>query len=81
MAVLTFQKVEDDLLAAPDLAGPLLIAMTLGVLLLLGGKLHFSDIEGCFIVGACILYFFLNFMNRVKCILFRISNRWVFTQS
>ena len=65
LAVMTLQKVEDELLASPDLFGPLLIALALGVLLLLGGKLHFSDIEGCFIMGACLLYLLLNCMNRV----------------
>jgi hypothetical protein len=50
----------------PDLTGPILIAVALGVLLLLSGKLHFGDIMGLTVIGAVLLYFLLNFMSNVS---------------
>jgi protein YIPF5/7 len=65
LAILTFQEADHDLVAAPDLWGPVAISLALGVLLLLGGKMHFSDIEGAFIIGSMLLYVLFNFMNKV----------------
>ena len=39
--------VEDD-----DFAGPLLLCLVLGVLLLFKGKVHFGTIYGVFVIGA-----------------------------
>ena len=40
--------------------------ISLGFVLLLGGKMHFSDIETAFIVGNILLYFLFNYMNKVN---------------
>lgn len=65
MAILNWEQGSEELVAAPDLWGPVAIGLTLGGLLMLGGKMHFSDIEGGFLLGTLLLYFFFNFMNRV----------------
>lgn len=65
IAILTFKNANEELIVAPDLTGPVLISLTLGFMLLLGGKMHFSDIETAFIVGNILLYFLFNCMNRV----------------
>ena len=48
-----------------DLAGPILIALAFGCLLLLSGKMHFGDIYAMFLFGNSIMYFLINFMNQV----------------
>lgn len=63
--MITLNKSE-SVLNAPDLTGPILIAVVLGVLLLLSGKLHFGDIMGLTVIGAVLLYFLLNFMSTVS---------------
>ena len=45
MAVLTLQPVNEQMVESSDLMGPVAIALCMGFMLLLGGKLHFSDIE------------------------------------
>ena len=45
--------------------GPILIALCLGVLLLLGGKIHFSDIESSFVMGSIWMYLLFNFMAKI----------------
>lgn len=65
LAILTLQPVGQELSESADLVGPLAVGLCLGVLLLLGGKMHFSDIEGGFLVGTGLLYLLLNFMNQV----------------
>jgi purine-cytosine permease-like protein len=49
----------------PDLSGPILISLCLGFLLLLGGKIHFSDILTYFILGNVVLYVLFMFMGKV----------------
>jgi hypothetical protein len=49
-----------------DLAGPILIALAFGCLLLLSGKMHFGDIYAMFLFGNSIMYFLINFMNQVS---------------
>jgi hypothetical protein len=66
IAVLTFQNASEELITAPDLSGPILISLLLGFLLLLGGKMHFSDIETAFLVGNLLLYLLFNFMTKVN---------------
>jgi hypothetical protein len=53
-----------EMIADPDLSGPILIAMSLGCLLLLSGKVHFGDIYAMFILGNFLIYFLLNFMSQ-----------------
>ncbi len=65
MVIVTFEQANEELVASPDLSGPILISLALGLLLLLGGKIHFSDIEAGFIIGTILLYILFNFMNRV----------------
>ena len=54
-----------DMIHDPDLSGPIFIALTLGCLLLLSGKVHFGDIYAMFILGNFLLYFLLNYMSQV----------------
>lgn len=61
----TFQEIGHDLVDFPDLSGPILIALCLGFLLLLGGKIHFSDILTYFILGNIVLYVLFMFMGKV----------------
>ena len=63
--MLKLQPVTDQMVESSDLAGPVCIALCLGFLLLLGGKLHFSDIESSFVVGSLALYLLFNFMAKV----------------
>jgi hypothetical protein len=44
IAILSWEEGSEELVAAPDLWGPVTIGLALGGLLLLGGKMHFSDI-------------------------------------
>jgi len=53
-------------LDAPDLTGPIVIAVAIGVFILLGGKLHFGDIVGLSVFGSLLLYLLLNLMSNVK---------------
>lgn len=71
MTVITLNRSE-AVLNAPDLTGPILIAVLLGVLLLFAGKLHFGDIMGLTVIGAVLLYFLLNFMSAVLLVLLRM---------
>jgi len=52
-------------LDAPELTGPIIIAVAIGVFLLLAGKIHFGDIVGLSMFGSVFLYFLLNFMSNV----------------
>lgn len=63
--IVTFKKPNDEVLYNPDLSGPILIALLLGVLLLFTGKVHFGDIYGVSIIGTILLYFLMNFMSEV----------------
>jgi hypothetical protein len=47
-----------------DLAGPLFFCLTLGVCLLMSGKLHFGYIFGFGITGSVLIYLILNLMHR-----------------
>lgn len=44
IAILSWEQGSEELVTAPDLWGPVAIGLTLGGLLMLGGKMHFSDI-------------------------------------
>jgi hypothetical protein len=66
VAVVTLQKADKDIIASPDLSGPILISLALGCLLLLGGKAHFSDIEAEFFLGNFTMYLLFNFMRKVR---------------
>jgi hypothetical protein len=63
--VVTLKRPTEDNLGEPDLSGPVIIALGLGFLLLLSGKIHFGDIYGVSIIGTILLYFLLNFMSEV----------------
>ena len=78
ISILTF-KVSDELVQSPDLSGPILISVTLGFLLLLGGKMHFSDIEAGFIIGTVLLYMLFNCMNKVIFLIVRTQISFPFT--
>jgi len=43
-----------------DLSGPIIIALVLGCLLLLSGKIHFGDIYAIFIFGNLLIYFLMT---------------------
>lgn len=60
------QKPEYQQLQNTDLAGPILIALAFGFLLMLSGKIHFGDIYAMFLFGNSIMYFLINFMNQVR---------------
>lgn len=62
-----------EVIEEPDLTGPILIAVILGILLLLAGKSHFGDIYVMFIVGNILSYLIFNFMSQVR--FFTISGR------
>lgn len=62
----TLEKADEELITSPDLSGPILIALSLGCLLLLGGKMHFSDIESGFLVGNLGMYVLFNYMTKVR---------------
>ena len=66
MVVLTMQPVNEQMVESSDLMGPVAIALCMGFMLLLGGKLHFSDIESSFVMGSLCMYLLFNFMARVK---------------
>ena len=53
------------LLEEPDLAGPILVAIVLGILLMTLGKYHFGDIYTMFITGNILLYLLYNLMSKV----------------
>jgi len=63
--VLKVGQPHSEMVTDPDLSGPIMIAMTLGCLLLLSGKIHFGDIYAMFIFGNGLIYFLLNFMAQV----------------
>lgn len=65
MMTVKAQKPEYQQLENTDLAGPILIALVFGCLLLLSGKVHFGDIYAMFLFGNSIMYFLINFMNQV----------------
>lgn len=69
--ILTLGDATAELVQSPDLSGPVLIALLLGFLLLLGGKIHFSDILTGFILGNGAMYVLFNFMARVSLISLR----------
>ena len=61
-AVLNFSKLDKTVMADADLAGPLVIALALGVCLLAAGKLHFGYIYGFGMMGGGALYLVLCLM-------------------
>jgi hypothetical protein len=66
LLILKFGQPTYDIIHDPDLSGPIVIALTLGFLLLLTGKIHFGDIYAMFIFGNLLIYFLLNFISQVK---------------
>ena len=66
ITVLTFREPNQYLIESPDLAGPVFITFVLGILLLLGEKIHFSDIEVNFLFGNIFMYFLFNYMAKVS---------------
>ena len=58
-------KPEYQQLQHSDMAGPVLIALVFGCLLLLSGKIHFGDIYAMFLFGNSIMYFLINYMSQV----------------
>ncbi|CAD8054738.1 unnamed protein product [Paramecium sonneborni] len=62
MSVLFFQKCDSEYLEDPDLSGPLLIVVSLGLLPLFTGRVHFNFIYGIGVWGWLLLYFLMNFM-------------------
>jgi len=66
---LLIQQPDYSLLENSDLAGPILIAMAFGCLLLLSGKIHFGDIYAMFVFGNTLMYFLINYMSQVTSLL------------
>lgn len=66
--ILKLAKPTDEVIEDPDLSGPIIIALLLGVLLLLSRKIHFGDIYALFVVGNLLLFFLFNFMSQVETI-------------
>jgi hypothetical protein len=66
--VLRMSKPSNEIIQESDLSGPIIIALCLGLLLLLAGKVHFGDIYAIFVVGNLLLYFLFNFMSQVEII-------------
>ena len=65
MIIVKFGQPSSDIIQNPDLSGPILIALSLGCLLLMAGKIHFGDIYAMFILGNLLIYFLLNFISQV----------------
>merc|ERR1719230_588336 len=59
-----FQKLDQDLLDDADLTGPLVICLSLGVCLLLAGKLHFGYIYGLGATGGFGICMLINVMSQ-----------------
>lgn len=65
-SVITLSKLDDKLLAEPDMGGPLLFAIIFGFLLLMAGKLHFSYIYGFGMIGSIGIYLMMNLMAQER---------------
>jgi hypothetical protein len=68
---MSMEEARHELIESPDLSGPVAIALLLGFLLLLGGKMHFSDILTEFVLGNAAMYVLFNFMAKVRIALSR----------
>jgi hypothetical protein len=56
------RRVEDDIMADADMAGPIVFCIGMGFLLLLAGKVHFGYIYGFGGFGVISMYLILNLM-------------------
>jgi hypothetical protein len=63
--VILFRKFDDDYLKEPDLTGPFILGLLLGILLMFTGRIHFNYIYGFGISGWIGIYFIMNFMSQV----------------
>lgn len=73
ISIVSLGEADRELITAPDLSGPILISFLLGLLLLLGGKIHFSDILSYFVLGNGAMYMLFNCMAKVLPSLLRMQ--------
>jgi hypothetical protein len=62
-SVVFLRKIEEDLLGDFDMGGPLIIALGLGMLLMLAGKVHFGYIYGLGLLGCVGAWLLVNVMS------------------
>ena len=62
-SVVFFRKIGEDLVRDLDMGGPLFIALTLGVLLMFAGKVHFGYIYGLGVLGCVGAWLLVNVMS------------------
>ncbi|ORX88414.1 Yip1-domain-containing protein [Basidiobolus meristosporus CBS 931.73] len=63
VALNPFKTVDRNIMADPDLAGPLLFCFAFGIFLLLAGKVQFGYVYGLAVVGCIGIYLILNLMS------------------
>ncbi|KAK9728589.1 hypothetical protein K7432_000938 [Basidiobolus ranarum] len=63
IALNPFKSVNRDIMADPDLAGPLLFCFAFGIFLLLSGKAQFGYVYGVAVLGCIGIYMILNLMS------------------
>jgi uncharacterized membrane protein len=66
ISVLLGKHVEAQALEDPDMAGPMVIVMLFGMLLLMAGKAHFGYIYGFGVLGCTGIYCVVNLMSQDK---------------
>ena len=62
-SVVFFRKIGEELINDLDMGGPLIIALTLGVLLMFSGKVHFGYIYGLGLLGCVGAWLLVNVMS------------------
>ncbi len=70
LAVSTMKAIDERYLDEFDLAGPILIALGLACVQLLGGEVRFGDIYGLGLSGTIYLWFILNMLSEERPISF-----------
>jgi len=67
-------KLDATVVADDDFAGPLMFCMTLGLLLILNGKVYFGYIYGVFVVGLLGLWAVFNLMSQTGIDIYRTAS-------
>jgi hypothetical protein len=60
--VLTLRKLEPAQAEDVDMCGPICVALLLGGLMMLNGKIHFGYIYGFSVIGTVAIYCIMNFL-------------------
>jgi len=64
IGVVRFTKIDRESVAEPDMSGALLLALVLGFLLLLKGKVTFGYIYGFGLMGTISIWFIINLLSQ-----------------